>query len=136
MEYNPNTKAIYRLARHPQFVARTDENSGDTSVLKWSGDETIKRPGWEPLHGFATPPAIGTPVKIIMNNLGYGVVHSYFWEHGYLGVQVTLCPATRPAWHKKQNPTHDYALVFGNEIVKVEETAPKHVKEWINAHRT
>jgi hypothetical protein len=37
----------------------------------------------------------------------------------YLGVMVRLDEATRPDWHKKQNPENQPALAFGAEIMPI-----------------
>lgn len=102
----------YNLTELPEgVVLLTEENRPDKSVLKWSGTLPI--------------PAIGTQVKVTMNKLGPGVVESYFFEHGYLGVCVKLSDA--PEWHKKQSAGTQWphsALVFGQEI-SVTPTAPR-----------
>lgn len=62
------------------------------------------------------PPAIGDRVSINFNQLGGGVVESYFWEHGWLGVCVKLNNA--PAWKRKQQKVNwDCALVYAPELV-------------------
>jgi len=58
-------------------------------------------------------PDLGTKVEINFNGLGEGVVHSYFVEHGYIGVRVKL--DNQPDWHKNQGRP-PYAMVFGIEI--------------------
>jgi len=94
----------YGLLDLPTDVAqRTEENSGDTTVLKWSGKHPI--------------PAIGERVHLNFNEFGNGTVVSYFWEHGYLGVYVKLVKA--PAWHNKQmagNPRKGHCMAFGVEV--------------------
>jgi hypothetical protein len=69
---------------------------------KWSGDV------------FATPPSVGTRVRVKINELGTGVVQGYFVEHGWIGVHIL--PDARPKWHVKQRPSDNYYLVFGLEI--------------------
>ncbi len=65
--------------------------------------------------GKTEPPAIGAKVRINFNQLGSGVVESYFTEHGWLGVRIRL--DKQPEWHRKQNGTNrNYALVFGIEL--------------------
>ena len=94
----------YNLTSLPEgVVALTEANRPDKSLLKWSGAFPI--------------PTIGTQVKVTMNKLGPGVVTSYFYEHGYLGVCVKL--SNQPEWHRKQSKGtkwEDSALVFGQEI--------------------
>ncbi len=70
-------------------------------------------------HTFVNIPTIGQKVTITMNNLGQGVVDSFFIEHGYVGVIVKLDSETQPIWHKKQNKGSRFegkALVFGAEV--------------------
>lgn len=65
--------------------------------------------------GKTEPPAIGGHVCINFNQLGSGVVESYFTEGGWLGVKVRL--DNQPEWHRKQNGANrNYALVFGIEL--------------------
>ncbi len=65
--------------------------------------------------GKTEPPAIGAKVRINFNQLGSGVVESYFTEHGWLGVKVRL--DKQPEWHRKQNGAdRNFALVFGIEL--------------------
>ncbi|MDD5510469.1 MAG: hypothetical protein PHI12_06655 [Dehalococcoidales bacterium] len=65
-------------------------------------------------------PKIGDKVTINFNQLGTGIVESYFIEDEWLGVRVRL--DNEPEWHKKQNPGRPYALVFGLELDPVEAT--------------
>lgn len=71
---------------------------------KWSGKNPV--------------PKIGDKVRINFNQLGSGVVRSYFFEHGYLGILVKL--DNPPEWKRKQHPPgskyHGVAHVFGAEI--------------------
>lgn len=94
----------YDLTEIPEgIVQRTEENKFNKDLLKWSGKNPI--------------PAIGMKVRINFNELGNGIVVSYFWEHGYFGIKVQLDNA--PAWHKKQHKGTKHegnALVFGMEI--------------------
>jgi hypothetical protein len=99
---NPATQ--YGLTDLPEgIVLRTEENSGDESVIKWSGCYPI--------------PQIGQSVRINFNTLGTGVVESYFVEHGYCGVTVRL--DKEPEWKIKQHKGTKHAgiaMVFGLEI--------------------
>lgn len=93
----------YNLTELPEVVQLTEANRPDKMVLKWSGIFPI--------------PAIGSHVTITMHKLGPGVVESYFFEHGYLGVCVKL--SAQPEWHEKQSKGtrwENSALVFGQEI--------------------
>jgi hypothetical protein len=97
-------KCVYDLMELPAgVVLKTSENTGDESILKWSGDYPI--------------PEIGRKVKINFNELGTGSVQSYFTEYGYLGIEVRL--DKEPKWKKVQHkgtPREGIALVFGAEI--------------------
>jgi hypothetical protein len=100
----------------------------DYQIANWQGDEVIDdgtgRPKWS-AQKIATPPAMGTRVTKIMNNLGAGKVCGYFTEHGWLGLLVRLDERTRPEWHVKQCGTSpDLAHIFGPEC-EVELTKPR-----------
>lgn len=71
-------------------------------------------PLWGLTGGFAEPPAIGSRVDVLINGFGPATVLSYFTEAGFLGVAVR--PDVRPAWHVRQSPDRDVALVFGAEV--------------------
>lgn len=64
--------------------------------------------------GAKTPPYKGQRVDVLVNDLGTGIVDSYFIERGWLGVKVLL--DNPPQWHRRQNPDRNYCLVFGTEI--------------------
>ncbi len=101
----------YTLQIPPNVIAlsalRLTPDDKHPEGLKWSGARAI--------------PAIGESVVIAINNLGPGRVESYFIEpeplNGYLGVKVVL--DAPPAWHVKQNPGRNFALVFGAELKAV-----------------
>ncbi len=97
----------YDLLEVPAVVVqRTEENSSNLNVLKWSGKQPI--------------PSIGRKVAINFNQLGTGKVVAYFWEHGYLGLIVKLDKA--PEWHRLQKSGTKYfshVLVFGVEVSNV-----------------
>ena len=108
----PTTVASYGLSSVPNeftvYHHPINPETFDKKVLKW-----INR-------GFPFPPPIGTKVHIIFNGLGDGKVISYFFEHGFLGVQVKL--DNEPKWHIKQTKGDWHrgtALVFGSEIEPV-----------------
>lgn len=86
-------------------VPRSDENSDDKTIIKWSGTWPI--------------PQIGDKVSINFNQLGEAIVESYFIEHGYFGLATKLIDA--PEWHRKQHDKnskhHNTALVFGRELL-------------------
>jgi len=64
--------------------------------------------------GKKAPPAIGEKVHVNVNDLGDGVVQSYFAQGGYLGVIVQL--DAPPEWYVKQNKGNYPAHVFGAEL--------------------
>lgn len=66
--------------------------------------------------GSKPPPERGATVQVAVNGLGEGIVMGYIIQGGYLAVMVRFNEATRPAWHKKQNPTNEPVAVFGTEI--------------------
>jgi len=59
------------------------------------------------------PPAIGSVVRVSMNNLGNGEVLGYFSEEKYLGLLVKL--SDPPEWHRKQNNGNPVGHIFGPE---------------------
>jgi|TARA_R110000787_G_scaffold56284_8_gene129463 hypothetical protein len=81
-----------------------EENATELSStymdLKWSGEGAV--------------PAIGDSVYVKINNIGQGVVTSYFTEGGYLGVMVQ--PDSPPEWYVKQNGADSPAHIFGIEL--------------------
>lgn len=93
----------YNLTEVP---ARLKEFALLETDLKWSGVWPV--------------PKIGDRVNINFNNLGSGIVESYFIEHDYLGVLVKL--DNPPEWKQKQAPPgskyHGVAHVFGAEIIE------------------
>jgi len=92
---------------YPTFELRDQQGlSCSECDLRWSGKEP--------------PPLIGARVAVPMNSLGAGVVLTYFFEYGWLGVTVLLDEATRPDWHRKQRGSDRRAHVFGNEIRREE----------------
>ena len=102
--FTNNDTCKYELTELPEgIVLRTADNCKDNSLLKWSGELPI--------------PAIGERVTTLVNNMGSGVVESYFIEHGYLGVLMVL--DSPPEWHIKQckGTRHEgIAGVFGSEL--------------------
>lgn len=61
-------------------------------------------------------PAFGSEVVIRVNGIGRGDVVGYAVDSGFLGVMVKAHEATRPLWHRNQNPDNAPALVFGAEL--------------------
>lgn len=106
---------------HPQLPIRIAHHTGGMVV-------TSALPAWKPHNpgeypydlavwsGEGNPPDIGATITIPVNGLGSGVVTGYAVQGGYLGVMVRMNEATRPLWHKKQNPENTPALAFGAEI--------------------
>ncbi len=66
--------------------------------------------------GTGEPPSYGDRVDVRVNGIGPGRVTGYAVQEGYLGVMVLADEATRPAWHKKQNPRNEAFLSFGAEL--------------------
>jgi len=66
--------------------------------------------------GAGEPPAVQSKVVVRVNNIGPGTVTGYAVLGGYLGLLVQADEATRPDWHKNQNPGNEPALVFGAEL--------------------
>lgn len=66
----------------------------------------------------ADPPAWGSEVTVRLNKLGAGKVTGYYVVEGYLGVMVQLNDATRPDWHRRQNPENTPSVVFGAELAE------------------
>ncbi len=55
-------------------------------------------------------PSIGDEIEVQMNALGKGTVTRYFFEHGYLGLYVSL--SNPPEWYVSNAP----AMIFGAEL--------------------
>lgn len=66
--------------------------------------------------GVGEPPGLGEKVFVRVNDLGYGTVTGYAVQGGYLAVMMQADEATRPAWHRAQNPDNIPALAFGTEL--------------------
>lgn len=66
--------------------------------------------------GAGDPPALHSKVQIRVNGVGPGTVTGYAVCDGYLGVMVRADDATRPDWHKGQNPRNDPGILFGLEL--------------------
>jgi hypothetical protein len=106
---NAHQRGFYHIAETPVNlgVPDTPKDKSHRNVRIgehtgiWSGHDWI--------------PAIGERVNVTLNGFGHGTVRSYFWERGFIGVEVT--PDKRPKWHIEahgyQFPT---VLVFGTEI--------------------
>lgn len=94
---------------HPYTGEPASSNRSDS--LAWSGRGMPRT--------FATPPAIGTRVKVRGNELGTGVVVRYFSRSGYLGVLVAL--DSPPEWWTTQNGTDCLCDVFGAEIERLDD---------------
>lgn len=110
------------LAQYPTLPVRIQHNEGGvipTTILPKFEIRTKndQKPYLDALwSGVTQPPAVGTPVQVTVNGIGPGVVTGYAVEGGWLGVMVQADEATRPAWHKEQNPTNAPSLVFGMEM--------------------
>jgi hypothetical protein len=113
----PNDE-ITTIAETPRYKAYARRVGGYVHVGAWEvRDEhqydEYEKPTEGKWSGKAELPDLGTKIKINFNGLGEGVVHSYFVEHGFIGVRVKL--DKQPDWHKNQEQP-PYALVFGAEI--------------------
>ena len=110
--------------KYPKLPVRVQHCTGGPSPVHFlpvfkrrEGDEKpYKQALWS---GAGDPPAVGARVTLTFNNLGAGTVTGYAVEGGYLGVMVLVDEATRPEWHKKQNPENQPGLVFGTEFKEV-----------------
>lgn len=108
-------------AKYPALPVRIEHCQGGPAPVHTcplfkhrEGDERPYRHAlWS---GKGEPPALGAPVTITANAIGLGKVTGYAVHGGYLGVMVQADDATRPAWHKAQNPENTPMLVFGAEL--------------------
>lgn len=78
-------------------------------------------PGEEPYDvalwtGCVDVPGFMQDVNIRLNGIGQATVVGYAVLDGYLGVMTKANEATRPEWHKRQNPNNEPGLTFGIEI--------------------
>jgi hypothetical protein len=108
-------------AKYPKLPVRIEHSQGGPVIVhslpvfkRREGDERPYRHAlWS---GAGEPPAVGSRVIVRINGIGPGTVTGYAVEGGYLGVMVQADEATRPDWHKKQNPSNGPAIVFGAEL--------------------
>ena len=108
-------------SKYPKLPVRVQQCTGGpqpTPMLPvFKHREGTERPYRHALWtGKGEPPAVGSRVTISINSIGAGTVTGYAVDGGYLGVMVAIDDATRPDWHKKQNPENKPALVFGTEL--------------------
>lgn len=96
----------------------TELPSPVVAITRKGDDGSVENPTTAYIWSGAFPvPARGEKVFVNMNGFGSGTVHSYFLEHGWLGVRVVL--DVDPEWHVKQSKGTKYegsALVFGAEL--------------------
>lgn len=97
-----STGGIEKTTILPKWQQLAGKDDRPHRIALWSG----KNP----------PPKVGERVVIGMNSIGPGTVTGYAVMDGYLGVLVQVDEATRPDWHKRQNPGNPPALAFGIEL--------------------
>lgn len=92
----------YDLMECPPYIKYVfKENDPDKPKgLKWSNIKDV--------------PKIGDNVRINFNQLGTGIVESYFIEYDWLGICVKLDKI--PEWKQKRIHNKDVALVIGAEL--------------------
>jgi hypothetical protein len=71
---------------------------------------------WSPYGGFATPPEVGTRLRLDCNHKSPGTVIGYFSEYGFLGICVQL----DTPWHNGRESVH-VSFVFGTEIAPLDD---------------
>jgi hypothetical protein len=108
-------------AKYPALPVRIEHCQGGPKVVDmlpvFKHREGSERPYRHALWtGKGEPPALGARVTITINAIGPGTVTGYAVEGGYLGVMVRADEATRPAWHKQNNPENRPGLAFGPEL--------------------
>lgn len=86
----------------PKYQRRTSKDERPHRMALWTGADE--------------PPALLSRVEIRINGIGPGTVTGYAVCDGYLGVMVRADEATRPDWHKSQNPQNEPGIVFGVEL--------------------
>lgn len=108
-------------ARYPRLPVRVEHCTGGFKVVTQLPLWKKMAPKEQPLRdalwsGDQPPPAVGSEVRIRLNNIGAAKVVGYAVVDGYLGLMTVASEHTRPDWHKKQNPDNAPALAFGCEI--------------------
>lgn len=117
------------VAKHPRLPLRVKHHRGgpapvSTLPLWRQRVDPLELPQEAALWtGAEPPPALGARVHLRINNIGPGTVTGYAVEGGWLGVMVLADEATRPEWHRKQNPENKAFLAFGAEITALAETS-------------
>jgi hypothetical protein len=109
------------VVKYPKLPVRVEHSTGGPSPVHFlpvfkrreGSEKPYRHALWS---GVGEPPAVGARVTLTINNLGPATVTGYAVEGGYLGVMVKIDEATRPAWHKKQNPENQPSLAFGAEL--------------------
>lgn len=117
--------------KYPTLPIRIEHNAGGLKLVdtppKWVYNTPKVPPHRTALwSGVGDPPKVGTTVGVRMNGLGTAKVMGYAVHDGYLGVMVRIDEATRPDWHKKQNPDNPVAILFGAELSETLETLYAH----------
>lgn len=113
--------------KYPGLPVRIEHNAGGLQTVSTPPKWVRNTPGVGPHRtalwsGVGDPPKLGSTVVIRMNNLGTGKVMGYAVHEGYLGAMVQIDEATRPQWHKKQQPDNPVAILFGVEMQETLET--------------
>lgn len=101
----------YGLDALPEGVILMRDDHKDARGVAVVPDGAILWSGCYPI------PQIGDRVAINFNELGTGIVESYFVEHGFCGLTVRL--DNPPAWKVRQHAgtRHEgIAMVFGAEL--------------------
>jgi hypothetical protein len=82
---------------------------------QWNGDTLLNRDAPVKWGGKDAPPAVGSKIKVTMNNLGPATVKGYFVEEGWLGLLVDF--HAPPEWWVKQNGySKPLGHIFGPEF--------------------
>lgn len=108
-EGNPHGYAEFTTC--PTWSAPIRNEEGDTTNV---GEGA---PVWS---GVNHPPAVGSIVRVTINDIGLAEVLGYFVESGWLGLLVR--PSNPPEWYVKKNNPGSICHVFGIECYT---TAPE-----------
>jgi hypothetical protein len=95
------------IPRYAQYDEEASKGVAPDGKLWWSHE--------------SPPPAIGSRIRVRINNLGPATVTGYFRQDGFLGVLCRL--EDPPEWHRKQNNNDPTGHVFGAEIAIEQEAS-------------
>lgn len=110
------------LAMYPGLPVRIEHNNGGLQQVQFVPKfKRLERKNERPYRtalwsGVGDPPELGARVEIGVNGIGPGTVEGYAVSDGYLGLMVRADEATRPDWHRAQNPANGAFLTFGAEL--------------------